>query len=288
MPDENHQVAVGSAPLAAASRHLQLLHKLFPTEPEMEWLRNPAKHVANLIAKAENGDANAQNNLAYYYSGNQIIEMPVRQDFAEAAKWSRKAAEQGDAVGQCNLGAAYCNGKGVAKDSVEAVKWFRKAAEQGAVSAQYNLGGMYLRGDGVPKDAIEAVKWYRLAAERGDADAQRNLGTIYQGGHGIQTDHVEAVKWLREAALNSKFGAMDQLGLAYFMGKGVPKNEIEGLAWLKIKTGLGRDTDGHEQSEEHRKRMELAVEREKITAAQKRCLELLEEVSARRRARTAK
>jgi TPR repeat protein len=115
MHEDSHQVVPRSAPLAIATRHLQLLHKLFPTEPEFEWLKNPAAHVARLIAKAEEGELSAQETLAFYYSGGQIVEMPVHQDFAEAAKWSRKAAEQGSAVGQCNLGVAYREGKGVEK-----------------------------------------------------------------------------------------------------------------------------------------------------------------------------
>ena len=63
----------------------------------------------------------------------------------------------------------YDNGQGVPQDYAEAVKWYRLAAEQGDVAAQYNLGIMYDNGDGVPQDYKEAVKWYRLAAEQGDA-----------------------------------------------------------------------------------------------------------------------
>ena len=39
-----------------------------------------------------------------------------------------------------------------AKDKAEAVKWFSKAAEQGHAVAQYNLGECYLNGCGVAKD----------------------------------------------------------------------------------------------------------------------------------------
>ena len=55
------------------------------------------------------------------------------------------------------------------------MKWYRKAAEQGDADAQYNLGISYDRGEGVPQDYVEAVKWYRKAAEQGDADAQNKL-----------------------------------------------------------------------------------------------------------------
>ena len=54
--------------------------------------------------------------------------------------------------------------------------WYRKAAEQGDASAQYNLGVMYENGHGVEQDDEQAVFWYRKAAEQGYADAQYNLG----------------------------------------------------------------------------------------------------------------
>ena len=37
----------------------------------------------------------------------------------------------------------YQNGRGVPQDDAEAAKWFRLAAEQGDAEAQHNLGVMY-------------------------------------------------------------------------------------------------------------------------------------------------
>ena len=42
-----------------------------------------------------------------------------------------------------------------------------KAAEQGDAAAQYNLGWMYRFGKGVQQNYSKAVKWYRKAAEQG-------------------------------------------------------------------------------------------------------------------------
>ena len=42
-------------------------------------------------------------------------------------------AEKGNAPAQFNLGLMYDNGRGVPKDEAEAVKWYRKAADQGDV-----------------------------------------------------------------------------------------------------------------------------------------------------------
>mgnify|MGYP002130524370 CR=1 FL=1 len=55
-------------------------------------------------------------------------------------------------------------GKGVSKDEVESVKWFRKAADQGDATAQFNLGSMYANGQGTAQDYAQALRWYQAAA----------------------------------------------------------------------------------------------------------------------------
>ncbi|WP_304666925.1 tetratricopeptide repeat protein, partial [Neisseria bergeri] len=67
-------------------------------------------------------------------------------------------------------------GQGVRQDYAQAVQWYRKAAEQGYAGAQVNLGLMYEQGQGVRQDYAQAVQWYRKAAEQGYAGAQVNLG----------------------------------------------------------------------------------------------------------------
>jgi TPR repeat protein len=59
----------------------------------------------------------------------------------------------------------------VPQDYAEAMKWFRKAADQGDTGAQSNLGFMYAKGQGVPEDYVEAMKWFRMAADQGDTGA---------------------------------------------------------------------------------------------------------------------
>ena len=95
------------------------------------------------------------------------------KDKLEAQK---KAAEQGDAKAQFDMGLMYEAGYDVPKDLAEAVKWFRKAAEQGYLGAQLFLGWMYEKGEGVPKDEIEALAWYYIAAAVGNEDALKACG----------------------------------------------------------------------------------------------------------------
>ena len=63
----------------------------------------------------------------------------MEQSYAEAAKWYRKAAEQGDADAQFLLGVMYHEGHGVERSDAEAAKWWRRAAEQGDDNAKQAL-----------------------------------------------------------------------------------------------------------------------------------------------------
>ena len=136
-----------------------------------------------------------------------ILGDGVPQDYVEAVKWYRKAADQGDANAQTSLGYAYHEGKGVPKDYFESVKWYRKAADQGDAIAQTFLGYAYHQGEGVPKDYFDAVKWYRKAADQGDAYAQRELGNAYHQGEGVPKDKVQAYMYFNLASATDSVAA---------------------------------------------------------------------------------
>ena len=72
----------------------------------------------------------------------------------------------------------FVQGRGVAQSDVEAARWFSKAADQGDAQAQYNLGVSFEQGRGVAQSDVKAVRWYRKANDQGHADAQYNLGTM--------------------------------------------------------------------------------------------------------------
>ncbi len=61
-------------------------------------------------------------------------------DYATALKEWQPLAEQGDEYAQYSLGVMYANGRGVEQSDAQAVGWYRKAADQGGAKAQYNLG----------------------------------------------------------------------------------------------------------------------------------------------------
>ena len=70
-----------------------------------------------------------------------------------------------------------------------AVQEWSKAAAQGDAVAQFNLGQMYRLGKGVPQTDDEAVKWYILAAQQGLEYAQRNLKLMHRDGRASQADY---------------------------------------------------------------------------------------------------
>jgi hypothetical protein len=100
------------------------------------------------------------------------------QNYAEAVKWYRKAAEQNHARAQVCLGLCYTCGVGVPEDDTEAAKWYRRAAEQGHAGAQFSLGWCNAEGRGVPKDRVEASKWFRLASEQGHKEAAKTRASL--------------------------------------------------------------------------------------------------------------
>jgi TPR repeat protein len=187
---------------------------------------------------AEQGHADAQYNLGVMYYKGQ----GVPQDYTEALKWYRKAAEQGHADAQYILGIRYSNGQGVPQDDTEAVKWYRKAAEGGNAHAQFRLGLFYYRGVlGVSQDYAKAVKWYRKAAEQGNLDAQLELGDMYDFGYYVPRDYAESAKWYLKAAEQGSTKAQCRIGTFYENGMGVPQHYAKAVKWYREAAETGQD-----------------------------------------------
>jgi hypothetical protein len=91
----------------------------------------------------------------------------VNKDFTTAVGIWRPLAEKGNAEAETLLAASYWSGEGVGRDHHEAAKWYQKAAMQGYARAQNDLGFMYGFGEGVPpRDDVQAYKWISLAIDR--------------------------------------------------------------------------------------------------------------------------
>ncbi len=171
-----------------------------------------------------------QFNLGIAYNSGQ----GTPQDHAQAARWFRKAAEQGHAEAQFYLGYAYAVGNGVPQDYGEAAAWYRSAAEQGHSGAQNNLGLIYRDGIGIQQDYAEAVVWFRRSADQGNAQSQCNLGYACALGQGVRQDYAEAATWYRHAAEQGHTNAQHNLGLAYANGRGVVQDLVQAHMWIDL------------------------------------------------------
>ena len=194
---------------------------------------------------AEAGNAQAQTALGEMY----LYGKGVPQNFAEAAKWYRLAAESGHTEAQNTLG------------KIAEIASIQIAAEAGDAEAQYTLGKEYddytylhnvcflgfgevsCRPDPYRFDldfAEEAVKWYRRAAEQGHTLAQNTLAEMYRyGTGGVEQDGSEAVKWYRLAAGAGDADAPYNLGLMYSWGQGVAENDAEAEKWFRLAAEQG-------------------------------------------------
>ena len=121
-----------------------------------------------------------------------VVCAPVQAQTPEVDALRARAA-RGDAEAQLDLGTAYFNGDLVRQDYAEAARWYRLAAEQGYADAQTDLAFVLSEGLGVSQDLTEAAHFYRLAAEQGDFYAQYNLSIMYETGRGVQRDMGSAV-----------------------------------------------------------------------------------------------
>ena len=167
---------------------------------------------------------------------------------------------------QFSLALDYTTGNGVLKDNKEAAKWYRKAADQGDADAQFLLGNIYYDGEGVLKDYKEAVRWYRKAAEQGDPNAQDSLGLMYANGEGVLKDSKEAVKWYRKAAEQGHADAQGRVGVHYYLGEGVLKDDVAAFVWFNLAAFNGAE-DGPKARDSLAKEMTLAqiAEAKKLT-----------------------
>jgi len=159
---------------------------------------------------ADGGHPIAQYSLGKLYEEGQG---PIQRDPAEAAKWYRKAADQGIAAASNNLGLMYSQGAGVTKDLSAAAELWRSAAERGHPMAQYNIGLAYFNGDGVSTDRTTAAQWFRRAAEAGVPEAQYVLGQFHRQGIALKEDPQRALSWYRMAAAQGHQGAEEQVRL---------------------------------------------------------------------------
>ena len=147
-------------------------------------------------------------------------------------------ANQGDAEAQWAVGYYYVKGSGIDQDYDKAFEWLTKSAKGGHHGGMNWLAQCYLNGWGTPKNPKEAIYWYEKAAAKGNSGALKTLGDAYFYGYHYQKNYPQALNYYLQAlargskeALSSiekmaqtDIGAQRELGGAYYYGKGVSRN----------------------------------------------------------------
>lgn len=155
------------------------------------------------------------------------------EEYLKALYWLTKAAEQGHAKAQSDLGRLYENGwRGDVVDGDKAKYWYEKAAEQGDAYARYILGEMALEDD----DDLQAFTFYMKAATEGCSEAQVRVGEFYCTYHyemGIDKDDSKAAEWFEKAAEQGNGEGAYWLGLHYKDGNGIEQDREKAIYWLK-------------------------------------------------------
>jgi len=199
------------------------------------------KNVDIIKAAALHGDANAQLELGHMYEGG----IGVEPSSEEATVWYRRAANNGNADAQFNLG-VICEDKGTEQSYKEAAEWYMKAIKQGHVKAHNYYGELFKMGWGVEMSYEKAGEWYLKAAEMGDVYGQYNLACLYEEGKGVEQSYDEAAKWFTLAAKSGDMDAQYHLAMLYKNGNGVEQSYEESLYWLKKSAEQGMSESVHE------------------------------------------
>lgn len=192
---------------------------------------------AELLQKAEKGDAAAQRDLGLFYRQQRSDDIDTaKRNNENANKWLKQAAEQGDAVAQYKYATGFCGWYYALNRAEECIAWLGKAAAQGVAGAQRELGLIYLRGGykngskekAVEKDPDKAMKLLTKAAAQNDPEAMYLLATAYSQ---FKKDMKSAVEWYLKAAEMMNTHAMTVMADMYLRGTPhVQKNTPKGLA----------------------------------------------------------
>lgn len=154
---------------------------------------DPVKREMWLRRAAEHGEADAQLWLGVAHEQNWF----GTTDLVEAAKWYQMSADQGNPDAQVSLGDLYESGEGgLRQDYASAAEWYRRAAEHvpdlgGAGQGRSRLGELYLEGLGVPKDYVQAYMWFSLFGHGQNLDDVKSRMTPDQ----IQLAQQLAEQW---------------------------------------------------------------------------------------------
>lgn len=161
---------------------------------------------------AQNGEPNGYFLLGFFYYQGE----GVTQNFTEAIKWFKKAANNGLSNSYGFLGACYIT----QKNYVEAINWFKKAINNGDC-CYADLGACYLQ----LGKFTEAIPWLKKGIDDKKPEYYVSLGQCYY----FLQNYTEAIPWLKKAADKGITDSYFTLGLSFYF----LKNYTEAIIWFE-------------------------------------------------------
>lgn len=124
----------------------------------------------------------------------------VPKDPAQSLAWDRKSADLGLAEAQVELGLRSQFGTGGAAQSYEnAAYWYMKAAQQGNAWGEFDIGVCYAQGTCERQNYRQEYLWTRKAADQNLPRAQCTMAGLYLYGWGVSADRQQAQSWFEKA-----------------------------------------------------------------------------------------
>src|SRR5271165_6617056 len=198
----------------------------------------------------------------------------TKQDFAAAAAWYSKSAEQGWAWGQAMLAQMSAIGQGIPVDRIGAYKWCILAFEVEPPGQPWGCKKLLedLSSKMKPEEIAEAKhRAYSWFEDRSKEPTKKHwvvgpdvkfvyappgrvadewklaglIGLSYSEGEGVALDDAEAVKWFSLGSQRGDAPAESYLGERYYLGKGVPKDYDHAFKLFKQSADQGLPNGEH-------------------------------------------
>ena len=201
------------------------------------------RKVKRWIRDAEAGNVIAMRRLANEYRFGHNVKEDQNLEF----KYSKMAADTGDAGGIADLANCYEEGRGTQKDVVKAAALWKESAGKGDIPAMARYARCLAEGIGGEVNPKKAVQLYEKYASLNPYDSWTvtKIASFYLRGFGVEKDESKAREWLDKLEVRAEKGegnAISALSQFYMDGeKGVGKDAVRAyrMAQLAAKTETG-------------------------------------------------
>lgn len=207
------------------------------------------------MKKIKQNDIKTTIEYAYKLYKGEDIEKDVKKAYELLVKMAKK----GDNDARFWLG-AICEHEEECLSPSEGFEWFLKAAQNGYAPAQFQIGYHYLHGVHVEMDYFQAYKWFMLSAIQGYPCSQNSLGIMYlrrqvkleewltqisegtdelYNGYDLEKNQRIGYRWLMKSARQKHPSGLYNLAGMYLHGVYVDKDEKLAISMYRIANEIG-------------------------------------------------